>query len=210
MKNYERPMLLTADQLSEGVYMLSGGEQYTAGEVLEAATETNTETVPAGAGGLEGSVGETPEPSEPSGGTDPGSSEPTGEGAPETAGAPASEGEAAAAPETDTPAAEATEPVAESASTGAEETGEMQGSMLINCDSRYMNGVWQAPNAGPWGELRKGCQEVLGCSGCPADKGDGCGLQDVGAAGRYFRQIGSLKPGWEASGKLPTDSPYGI
>lgn len=206
MKKYERPLILAAAQLSEGVYMLSGGEQYTAGEVLEAATDPNTEPAQGDAtAGVEGSVGETPE-------TDTAGE---GENGSETAEMPQTE--SAETPETAAETTGSTPETTESAETAAdvpaadtEEVGDMQGSMLINCDSRYMNGVWQAPSAGPWGELRKGCQEVLGCSGCPADKGDGCGLQDAGAGSRYFRQIGSLKPGWEASGKLPTDSPYGI
>jgi hypothetical protein len=86
----------------------------------------------------------------------------------------------------------------------------MQGSRLVTCDSKYMNGVWQGAKEGAWGGIHLGAKDVFGCKGCPADKGDGCGLQDANADSRYWRSVGTLMPSWEASGKLPTDSPYGI
>ena len=82
--------------------------------------------------------------------------------------------------------------------------------MVINCDSKYMNGVWQGTKDGSWGGMQLGCKDVLGCKGCPADKVNGCGLQDANAVNLYFRKMGTLMPEWEASGKLPTDRPYGV
>ena len=92
---------------------------------------------------------------------------------------------------------------------GLAEDAQMQASARITCESRYMNGVWQGAREGAWGGMKLGCREVLGCTGCPADTGDGCGLQKSGS-NRYFNMIGSLKPRWEASGKGPNDDPYGI
>lgn len=191
MKQYESPAIVIADQLAEGVYMLSGDQPVELQEALDAASGEEeientvaadlTMVFDAASGDVEGAIAELPESN-------------------------ATDVEGTLGENAQFQAQEA----AASTASYAEETGEMQASLLINCDSRYMNGVWQAPSAGPWGDVKRGCQEVLGCHGCPANKSDGCALQDPGTGNTFFRMIGSLMPEWEATGKLPTDSPYGI
>lgn len=208
MKNYERPTVIAALETAEGVYMLSGDNMVTLEEVFEPITDpdgaqtevadaetpadgletsvggTQTET------GVEGEITETPADGETEAG------EVTQPAEPEEAGTQAAE-------------PEETAPEAVESGEEAAETGEMQGSLLINCDSRYMNGVWQGTKEGAWGGIKLGCKELLGCTGCPADNGDGCGLQKTDSD-QYFKMIGTLMPAWEASGKGPNDDPYGI
>lgn len=193
MKKYESPAIVIADQLAEGVYMLSGDQPVELQEALDAANgeEEIENTVAADlTSGLEASVGGD---QNLTGNVEGNSTEVASNVTAEING-------------TDVSAQTAYTPAVAS----AEETGEVQSSLLINCDSKYMNGVWQAPSAGPWGDVKRGCQEVLGCHGCPANKSDGCALQDPGTGNTFFRMIGTLMPEWEASGKMPTDSPYGV
>ncbi len=210
MKKYVRPVIVAADLLAEGVYLLSGeSEPVALGEALNAATGAdgkpeNTEAADM-TNGAENSIG----------GTEP---QPEGVGTDNETGSEGTEG----TDTTDTTDTADTTEVASSNETQdtdadqdtaddvVEDGGELQGSSLVTCDSKYMSGVWQAPKEGSWGGMQLGCKEVLGCKGCPADKGDGCGLQDANADSRYFRSVGALMPEWEASGKLPADSPYGI
>lgn len=203
MKNYERPTVIMADDLAEGVYMLSGDNMVTLEEVFEPITDPDgaevAETEPDT--GLEASVG----------GTETGVD---GEITETPADTDAESAEGSEPAETET--AQTTDTV-DTADTAGEttdtetvaETGDMQGSMLINCDSKYMNGVWQGTKEGAWGGIKLGCKDVLGCTGCPADNGDGCGLQKTDSD-QYFKMIGTLMPAWEASGKGPNDDPYGI
>ena len=212
MKTYIRPEIVVADQLAEGIYMMSGDNPVTLSEALDAAIEggediennaaddmTGAEIAEGPDGDIlagEGVLGENE--------TADTESEIPSDLTPDTAGDTIDTDTAGA--NTDTAVSAATEDAAGDVT----ESGEMQGSMRISCDSKYMDGVWQGPKNGAWGDLKLGCKEVWGCKDCPADKGNGCGLQDSNAASLYFHKMGSLMPGWEASGKLPTDSPYGF
>lgn len=200
MKNYERPTVIKAGELAEGVYMLSGDNMVTLEEVFEPVTDTDTEAADEVAAetetadGLENSVGGTE---------------------------PEVDGEITEMPaDNSTETVESSEPSDESAQMAdtageaddtveAAETGEVQVSVVINCDSKYMNGIWQGAKEGAWGGVTLGCKEVFGCTGCPADNGDGCGLQNADSS-QYFQLSGTLMPAWEASGKGPNDDPYGI
>ncbi len=71
------------------------------------------------------------------------------------------------------------------------------------CDSKYMNGVFAAPNYG-WEVTMK---EHYGCLGCPAysfANGGECGLLnhyiDSGIAGSYDTDAGNRMPEWERKG----------
>ena len=227
MKNYARPVIEVDEQLAEGVYLsLSGDAQLVAiNEALDAATgeveiagNTNAANLTLIAGDSNGSGGST-EGLNTGGSANDVSATGEGSGTQDTGSMTGSDTNMAASG-TETPNTQDTMSNMEStntqdtASAGGEEVGEenlgLPGSMLINCDSKYMNGVWQGPKEGSWGGMKLGCKDVLGCKDCPADKGNGCGLQDANAVSLYFRKIGTLMPGWEASGKMPTDSPYGI
>ena len=193
MKTYIRPEIVVADQLAEGVYMMSGDNPVALTEALDAAIE--------GGEGIENNDADDMTGVEITEGTD--GDIIAGEGV---------LGENQTAEDTTV-----TDPVETSAAAEetqavdvVQESGEMQSSMQISCDSKYMDGIWQAPQNGSWGGLQLGCKEVWGCKDCPADKGNGCGLQDSNADSLYFYKSGSLMPGWQASGKLPTDSPYGF
>ena len=215
MKKYERPAVIIAEEPAEGVYMLSGGEAYSLRDTVEpvVAPDEYAQDVAveeAVEGGIENSVGGEPETGVEGEITEP---EAAGE-TPEDSGTddvpPAEMPEEAAgtepeAGEQDNPDPDKEVPEEE----GVAEDVQLQASARINCESRYMDGVWQGAKEGAWGSMRLGCKEVLGCTGCPADNGDGCGLQKPGS-NRYFNMIGSLKPRWEASGKGPNDDPYGI
>ena len=37
------------------------------------------------------------------------------------------------------------------------------------CDSKYMNGVWQAPDYSDWNGGTRGYKQQFGCLGCPAN-----------------------------------------
>lgn len=218
MKNYERPTVIMAGELAEGVYMLSGdGQAFSLRDTVEPVTEPyeyaqDVAQSEAAAGGIENSVGGEPETgvegeiTEPEAGAD--GEIPEGETPdPDETGA---DGDADATPETDAEAGAGGKPDKDVEDPDSEDVGvdaEMKGSARITCESRYMNGVWQGAKEGAWGSLKLGCKEVLGCTGCPADNRDGCGLLKPGSS-RYFNMIGSLKPGWEASGKGPDDDPY--
>lgn len=219
MNNYARPTIEIAQQLSEGVYLsLSGNPQVDLQEAFDAANG-NAEDLEVNAADITGaetqdasdSVGEAPD---------------TGN---ESADTPDNGQMGAETSDTDQTGTEGTDADGQ---TEADEDGEqddlqgidaqsdddvvdedsigMAGSGLVTCDSDYMNGVWQGRKEGSWGGVQMGCKEVWGCKGCPADKGNGCGLQDTNAVSQYFRYVGLLKPEWEASGKLPTSNPYGI
>lgn len=195
MKNYIRPAIEITDRLAEGVYMLSGSQEVSVNEALNAATGEEQIEADTNAADLttvaDNSAGDTE--SEGS----------TLENGPATAETPAST-------ETQETQDTSTDTDTDATDNVVVESAEMQNSARVTCDSKYMDGTWQGTKEGSWGGLKLGCKEVLGCKDCPADKGNGCGLQDANAASLYFQEIGMLMPGWEASGKLPTDSPYGI
>jgi hypothetical protein len=212
MKHYERPAIFISDQLAESVYMVSG-QTYSMRETTHPdssnSADDSTLADPNGSletsfgsstGDIASSVGDTPE-------TEDGDlSESTVEGEVELGEA---EPEADASPE-DTDPEHDIDTEADNADGELTESGSMQGASLVSCNSKYMNGVWQGAKEGSWGGVHLGVKDLLGCTGCPADKGDGCGLQDSNADSRYLRSMGTLMPSWESEGKLPTDSPYGI
>lgn len=78
------------------------------------------------------------------------------------------------------------------------------------CDSRYMGGSWQAGDYSTWapGEQR-GYKQQYGCNGCPANTGNGCGLDthypESGYAGSYDDDAGKRMPSWEWEGHGPND-----
>lgn len=208
MKNYIRPVIEVADQLAEGVYMSSGDspDPATVGEVMAAAVDGADEFSNNEAGDITGENG-----------TDSSAGDiVAGEGIQGDNGTPDTPADITPDTVEDSTVIETAnssnpdETPSDSPDSGIQESAETLGSMLISCDSKYMNGVWQGPREGSWGGQKLGCKEVWGCQDCPADKGNGCGLQDTNAASLYFHKIGTLMPGWEASGKLPTDSPYGF
>lgn len=77
------------------------------------------------------------------------------------------------------------------------------------CDSIYMNGVWQGPDYSDWAGTERGYKQQFGCLGCPANTHNGCGLlshyQDSNQAGSYDTDKGNRKPNWEKKGYGPDD-----
>lgn len=80
----------------------------------------------------------------------------------------------------------------------------------IGCDSKYMKGVYQAPDYSQWsnGENRS-YRKQFGCLGCPAFTQSACGLQthyiDSGNASSYEVDNGNRMPSWERKGYKPDD-----
>lgn len=79
----------------------------------------------------------------------------------------------------------------------------------LKCDSKYMKGVWQAPDYSDWGGVTRGYKQQFACLGCPANTANGCGLQthyaDSGYASSYDVDNGNRKPSWEKKGYGPDD-----
>ncbi len=78
------------------------------------------------------------------------------------------------------------------------------------CDSIYMKGVWQAPDYSQWPDgTQRGYKQQFACLGCPANTGNGCGLEshyvDSGNASSYDVDNGNRKPSWEKKGYGPND-----
>lgn len=77
------------------------------------------------------------------------------------------------------------------------------------CDSIYMKGVWQAPDYSDWAGETRGYKQQFACLGCPANTGNGCGLQthyiESGQAASYDVDDGNRKPSWEKKGYGPED-----
>lgn len=75
------------------------------------------------------------------------------------------------------------------------------------CDSIYMKGVWEKGDYSS-----KNVKANLGCNGCPAYTGSGCGLTshyvESGYASSYDVDNGNRKPSWESSGKSPEDAAW--
>lgn len=78
------------------------------------------------------------------------------------------------------------------------------------CDSKYMKGKWQAPDYSDWGGKDRGYKQQFACLGCPANTGNGCGLQthyiDSGEAESYNVDNGNRMPSWEKKGYGPNDT----
>lgn len=79
----------------------------------------------------------------------------------------------------------------------------------VKCDSKYMNGVWQAPDYSDWAGGTRGYRQQFGCLGCPANTASACGLQthypDSGNAASYDVDNGNRMPSWERKGYGPDD-----
>lgn len=77
------------------------------------------------------------------------------------------------------------------------------------CDSKYMKGVWQAPDYSDWAGTTRGYKQQFACLGCPANTDNGCGLQthyvDSGNASSYDVDNGNRMPSWEKKGYGPDD-----
>ena len=77
------------------------------------------------------------------------------------------------------------------------------------CDSKYMKGVWQAPDYSNWNGGTRGYKQQFACLGCPANTASACGLQthyeDSGHAGSYDVDNGNRMPSWERKGYGPDD-----
>ena len=81
------------------------------------------------------------------------------------------------------------------------------------CDSKYMNGVWQAQDTSSWWvdgvEYKRGYKQQFGCHGCPAHTDNGCGLTnhyvESGSAASYDVDNGKRKPTWEKKEYGPND-----
>lgn len=80
----------------------------------------------------------------------------------------------------------------------------------LKCDSKYMNGEWQAPDYSDWAGGTRGYRQQFGCLGCPTNTANGCGLLthyiDSGNADSYHVDDGNRKPSWEKKGYGPDDT----
>lgn len=78
------------------------------------------------------------------------------------------------------------------------------------CDSKYMKGVWQAPDYSDWNGGTRGYKQQFACLGCPANTASACGLlthyEDSGHAGSYDVDNGNRMPSWEKKGYGPDDT----
>lgn len=95
------------------------------------------------------------------------------------------------------------------AASGAVEGGPDAAPSGIKCDSKYMKGVWQAPDYSDWGGVTRGYKQQFACLGCPANTANGCGLQthyeDSDHAASYDVDNGNRMPSWERKGYGPDD-----
>lgn len=78
------------------------------------------------------------------------------------------------------------------------------------CDSKYMKGIWQAPDYSNWNGGTRGYKQKFACLGCPANTANGCGLlthyEDSNHASSYDVDNGNRKPSWEKKGYGPDDT----
>ena len=79
----------------------------------------------------------------------------------------------------------------------------------LKCDSKYMKGVWQAPDYSDWNGGTRGYKQQFACLGCPANTETACGLLthyvDSNYAGSYDVDNGNRMPTWEKKGYGPDD-----
>jgi hypothetical protein len=77
------------------------------------------------------------------------------------------------------------------------------------CDSKYMKGIWQAPDYSDWNGTIRSYKAQFGCLGCPRYTGTACGLLthyvDSGYASSYDVDNGNRMPSWEKKGYGPND-----
>jgi hypothetical protein len=76
------------------------------------------------------------------------------------------------------------------------------GSATPSCDSKYIKGVFHAPDY----NNTTSYIERFGCLGCPAFRYNGCGLQSEDYWGSYDVDNGSRFPSWEKIGHEPNDA----
>jgi hypothetical protein len=69
------------------------------------------------------------------------------------------------------------------------------------CDSKYLNGVYHAPNYNDTTTYLN----RFGCLGCPAFRYNGCGLQLEQYWGSYDVDNGNRYPSWEKIGHKPQE-----
>jgi hypothetical protein len=69
------------------------------------------------------------------------------------------------------------------------------------CDSQYTGGVWQAPNY----NTDASYMARLGCTGCPAFRYNGCGIQMEEYWGSYDVDNGNRMPDWERKGHYASE-----
>lgn len=204
MKKYTRPVVEVAEQLAEGVYMLSGDNEVDLAQVLDAASTEKTADQNSNASDMTDPVKEATDSVS-------GSAIQEGGAATATPGAvTVTEGALQTSESSNDSQNDDADQDTESDADLMVEDVTLQRAMLVQCNSKYMDGNWQAPMTGSFGDGMKGCKEVLGCKGCPADKTYGCGLQEPNADSLYYHDLGSLMPEWEATGKTPSSNPYGF
>lgn len=89
-------------------------------------------------------------------------------------------------------------------------SGTVGGQNQVKCDSKYMQGVWQAPDYSDWGGGTRGYKQQFACLGCPANTANGCGLEthyeDSNHASSYEVDNGNRMPSWERKGYGPDDT----
>lgn len=90
-----------------------------------------------------------------------------------------------------------------------EAEGVYAASGAAKCDSKYMLGIWQAPDYSNWNGVDRGYKQQFGCLGCPAYTDKGCGLDthypESGYAGSYDVDSGNRMPSWERKGYGPDE-----
>lgn len=82
--------------------------------------------------------------------------------------------------------------------------------VVLDCDSVYMQGVWQGPDYSSWNGGTRGYKQQFGCLGCPAYTYNSCGLQshyeNANKANSYDVDKGNRMPSWEKKGYGPDDN----
>ena len=194
MKAYEKPLILANDDLFEGVFAASGGPipdvENTNPEdmslsyhpTVDPQGEQDTDNIDAGPDSTHTEVGEQ-------------STETSSEPQPEPEPEPEPQPEAQPEPEP--------QPQPETQTPGGDQTQEAGGG-VPTCDSKYTGGVYH-----PATYSGTTVMEVYGCMGCPAFRGDACGLTTdyvaSGYASSYDVDNGNRMPAWEKHGWAPDD-----
>lgn len=89
--------------------------------------------------------------------------------------------------------------------------GDTGSGVIVQCNSAYMNGTYQAPD---WNNTSTNIGRY-GCNGCPAERqGTHCGLLTdyvtSGYADSYKQNAGNYKPLWESKGLDPNGFTYNV
>jgi hypothetical protein len=80
-------------------------------------------------------------------------------------------------------------------------SGETTVSTGEGCNSKYMNGTYQAPDY----SNTQSYYGRFGCNGCPAFRWNGCGIQMEYFWDSYHADDGNRMPNWEKIGHQPND-----